>query len=257
MNARAAAWAELILLGGRGQVAQSVDRFSVHAFWLQPRPRRVRTGGVRSLKRKAMEQRINDSAADGLPRLPRNYAECIEYIRSDYFRHVGQRASLPRMWLYGLRNPAFGFSFWLRLSAHRGWLYPVARLLHRRYAHRYGLQIYPTTRIGFGLYIGHAFGTIVNPTAIIGNNVNLSQFTTIGSNRGQAAVIGDCVYVGPCVCIVEHVRVGAGATIGAGAVVTHDVPPDTTVAGVPARIVKPTGHPEFINRRWPVPGQPA
>ena len=201
---------------------------------------------------KAMVQRLYTPAADGLPRLPQNYAECVEYIRSDYFRYTGRRASLPRMWLYGLRNPAFGFSFWLRLSAHRGWLYPLTRLLHRRYARRYGLQIYPTTRIGFGLYVGHAFGTIVNPTAVIGHNVNLSQFTTVGSNRGQAAVIGDCVYVGPTVCLVENVKVGAGATVGAGAVVTHDVPPGTTVAGVPARVVKSTSHPEYIGNRWPV-----
>ena len=145
---------------------------------------------------KAMVQRLYTPAPDGLPRLPQNYAECVEYIRSDYFRYTGRRASLPRMWLYGLRNPAFGFSFWLRLSAHRGWLYPLTRLLHRRYARRYGLQIYPTTRIGFGLYVRHAFGTIVNPTAVIGHNVNLSQFTTAGSNRGEAAVIGDCVLRG-------------------------------------------------------------
>lgn len=64
---------------------------------------------------KAMVQRLYTPASDGLPRLPQNYAECVEYIRSDYFRYTGRRASLPHMWLYGLRNPAFGFSFWLRL----------------------------------------------------------------------------------------------------------------------------------------------
>lgn len=201
-----------------------------------------------------MEKPEEMRAAEECPRLPRSYAECWEYVRSDYYRYTGRRASLPAMWLYAWRNPAFGFSLWLRLAAWRGWAYLPCRLMHRRYARRYGLLIYPTTRIGYGLYIGHAFGTIVNPTAVIGDNVNLSQLTTIGSNKGRAAVIGPGVYIGPGVCIVEHVHIGAGATIGAGAVVTRDVPPDTTAAGVPARVVSPHGHPEFIGNRWPARG---
>lgn len=199
-----------------------------------------------------MDSSGQQPGTDGLPRLPRSYAECVEYIRSDFFRYTSRRASLPAMWCYGLRHPVFGFSFWLRLSAHRGWLWPLARLIHRRYALRYGLQLWPSTRIGYGLYIGHGIGLVVNPTAVIGNNVNLSQFTTIGSNRGHAAVIGDNVYIGPSVCLVENVHVGAGSTVGAGAVVTRDVAPGTTVAGVPARVVSPHGHPEYVSRRWPV-----
>lgn len=199
-----------------------------------------------------MDSSGKQPGTDGLPRLPRSYAECIEYIRSDFFRYTGRRASLFAMWRYGWRNHAFRFSFWLRLAAYRGWLWPLARLVHRHYVFRYCLQLWPSTRIGYGLYIGHGFGVIINPTAIIGNNVNLGQFTTIGSNRGRAAVIGDNVYIGPSVCLVEEVHIGSGATVGAGAVVTHDVAPDTTVAGVPARVVSQHGHPEYVNNRWPV-----
>lgn len=79
---------------------------------------------------------------------------------------------------------------------------------------------------------------MINATAIIGNNVNLSQFTTIGSNRDKAAYIGDNVYIGPSVCIVENVCIGNCANIGAGAVVVKDVPQNATAAGVPAVIVK-------------------
>lgn len=90
-------------------------------------------------------------------------------------------------------------------------------------------EIHSCTRIGGGLYLGHGYGIVIHPTAVIGSNVNLSQFTTIGSNKGKAATIGDNVYVGPGVCIVEDVTIGEGSTIGAGAVVTKNTPPPFSV----------------------------
>ena len=68
-------------------------------------------------EKKRMEKLEEMRAAEECPRLPRSYAECWEYVRSDYYRYTGRRASLPAMWLYAWRNPAFGFSLWLRLSA--------------------------------------------------------------------------------------------------------------------------------------------
>ncbi len=73
---------------------------------------------------------------------------------------------------------------------------------------------------------------------MIGNNVNLSQFTTIGANGGrQAAEIGDNVYIGPNVCIIEHVKIGNNATIGAGSVVTKDIPENATAVGNYAKVI--------------------
>lgn len=99
-------------------------------------------------------------------------------------------------------------------------------------------EIHSCTRIGGGLYLGHGYGIVIHPTAVIGSNVNLSQFTTIGSNKGKAATIGDNVYVGPGVCIVEDVTIGEGSTIGAGAVVTKNTPPHSVSVGVPAKVIK-------------------
>ena len=185
----------------------------------------------------------------GTPRLPQSYKESFEYIRSDYYRHERRpKASLLRIWLYGVIHPYMGFCFWLRLAAHRrGWFYPVARLMHARYARRYGLHILPATRIGYGLYLAHGFGTFVNVSALIGNNVNLSQLTTIGSISGHAATVGDNVYIGPGVCVVENVHIGHDTTIGAGSVVLKDIPPHTTAAGVPARVVREADHPDYAD----------
>lgn len=69
---------------------------------------------------------------------------------------------------------------------------------------RGGNRIPKSVKIGYGLYIGHGGPVIINPTAVIGNNVNLSQFTTIGSNEGKAAIIGDNVYIGPQVVLLQN-----------------------------------------------------
>ena len=184
--------------------------------------------------------------------VPRSYSDCAELIRSDYYRHNGRRASLLRIWLGGLTRTSVGFSFWFRLSQHRGWLYPLTKMMLHRYKRGYGLLIPERVKIGYGFYLQHCFGTVINRNAIIGNNVNMGQMTTIGSNVERAAIVGDGVYIGPGVMVVEDVTIGSGACIGAGAVVTRSVEPNTTVAGVPARQISDSSHPEYIRHPWPV-----
>ena len=148
------------------------------------------------------------------------------------------------------RNHCFAFSFWLRLCQTKTVFYPLARLMYYRYSRKFGLQIPRAASIGHGLYIGHGIGVVINPTTRIGNNCNLSQFTTIGSNDGKAATIGDNVYIGPSVCIVGDVSIGSNSTIGAGAVVVKDVPENATVAGVPAKILNFKNPGRYIQNKY-------
>lgn len=111
---------------------------------------------------------------------------------------------------------------------------------------KYGIQIPHTTKIGYGFYIGHGIGIVINGGTVIGNNVNISQFLSIGTNKGTPAIIGDNVYIGPHVSIVEDVRIGNNTTIGAGSVVVHDIPDGATVAGVPAKVISYKDHSQYI-----------
>lgn len=112
------------------------------------------------------------------------------------------------------------------------------------------IQIPLETKIGYGFYIGHGGPVIINGTAIIGNNCNISQFTTIGANEGKAAVIGDNVYIGPNVCIVEDVLIKDNVTIGAGSVVCKNLPENATVAGNYAKVLNFNNPGRYIKNRW-------
>jgi len=93
-------------------------------------------------------------------------------------------------------------------------------------------------------------GNVINETVTIGNNCNLSQCSTIGSNKGKGAVIGDNVYIGPNVCVVENVKIGDNVTIGAGAIVTHDIPSNSIAVGNPAKVISTENHTDFIKNPY-------
>lgn len=112
-----------------------------------------------------------------------------------------------------------------------------ARIMYNRIASRHQLQIPTETKIGRGLYIGHGICIVINGETIIVNNCSLSQFLTIGSNKGTPATIGDNVYIGPMVSIVEDVHIGNNVRIGAGSIVIKNVPDNTTTVGNPNRII--------------------
>ena len=186
--------------------------------------------------------------------IPENYHDCICLLKSDYYRVYGRTGTIREIYALALKEPSFMFLFWHRLSQVKGWLWLYAKWRHRRLMFKYGLMIASSTKIGYGFFIGHPQGVVINHTAVIGNNVNISQFLTIGSNETRAAVIGDNVYVGPHVCLVENVHIGSNATIGAGSIVTKDVKADAVVAGNPAREINAKVWPgKYINNRYPLP----
>lgn len=177
--------------------------------------------------------------------------EILKYVKSDFIRY-----GYPPSWMkivvcvVLVSNPSFCYSFWLRLASGKNIVRFFARYKHKQFSRKYGIEIPIGTKIGYGLYLSHGVGIIINGSAVIGNNCNLSQFTTIGSNEGKAALIGDNVYIGPSVCIVEYVAIGDNATIGAGAVITKDIPKNATVAGVPGDVLNFNNPGRYILNRY-------
>ena len=149
----------------------------------------------------------------------------FKLLGQDYHRYTSFVGFSPFLKTYYLQR-GFRYTVWLRLSAVGGLVGIIAKIILHHLSSKFCNEIHSCTQIGGGLYLGHGYGIVIHPTAVIGSNVNLSQFTTIGSNKGKAATIGDNVYVGPGVCIVEDVTIGEGSTIGAGADSSGmDVPP--------------------------------
>ncbi|MCI1910782.1 MAG: serine acetyltransferase [Lactobacillus amylovorus] len=173
-----------------------------------------------------------------------------DYIKSDLYRYYGKDDGVTFFKGY-LRNKTFRTLVAIRLGQSKNKIQKIlGYFLYKINRNKRNISIPLETKIGYGLYISHNGPIIVNPTAVIGNNVNLSQFTTIGSNEGKAATIGDNVYIGPSVCVVENVKIGNNATIGAGSVVTKDIPDNATAAGNYARVLNYRNPGRYIGNRW-------
>lgn len=94
----------------------------------------------------------------------------------------------------------------------------------------------PPEDIGGGLYFQHGFATVIAAKKI-GSYCHINQQVTIGYAGCDAPIIEDNVVVAAGAIVIGKVHVGSGSVIGAGSVVTRDVPPQSIVAGVPARVL--------------------
>ena len=120
--------------------------------------------------------------------------------------------------------------------------YFLARWISQRTARKTGIEIHPGATIGKGLFIDHGNGVIIGETTIIGDNVTLYQGVTLGGTGKEKGkrhpTIGDNVMVSAGAKVLGSFTVGENSKIGAGSVVLSEVPPNSTVVGVPGRVVK-------------------
>ncbi|MCM8760695.1 MAG: serine O-acetyltransferase [Candidatus Omnitrophica bacterium] len=118
------------------------------------------------------------------------------------------------------------------------WISQLARFLT-------GIEIHPGAQIGKRFFIDHGMGVVIGETTIIGDDVLLYQGVTLGGTGIQKGkrhpTIGNNVVVGTGAKVLGNITIGDNSYIGANAVVIKDVPPNSTVVGVPGRITKQDG----------------
>lgn len=120
--------------------------------------------------------------------------------------------------------------------------YFLARWISQRTVRITGIEIHPGATIGKGLFIDHGSGVIIGETTVIGDNVTLYQGVTLGGTGKEQGkrhpTLCDNVMVSAGAKIIGSFTVGENSKIGAGSVVLKEVPPNSTVVGVPGRVVK-------------------
>lgn len=104
-----------------------------------------------------------------------------------------------------------------------------------------GIEIHPGARIGRKFFIDHGMGVVIGETTYIGDNVLIYQGVTLGGTGKEHGKrhpsIGDNVIVGAGAKILGNLKIGTNSRIGAGSVVIEDVPENSTVVGIPGRVV--------------------
>jgi serine O-acetyltransferase len=116
-------------------------------------------------------------------------------------------------------------------------------LIHRVCIAFFDVSIGDYLVLGEGVYVPHGY-LVIDGRATIGRWCVLCPWVSIGLTPGtlEAPELGDGVFVGTGAKILGPVKIGDGAIIGAGSVVLKDVPAHTTVAGVPARVIRDQSH---------------
>lgn len=140
--------------------------------------------------------------------------------------------------------PSFKVMLHYRL-AHRLYRqrhYFWARWVSQRGVRKTGIEIHPGAEIGKGFFIDHGHGVIIGETTVIGDNVTLYQGVTLGGTGKEQGkrhpTVGNNVMISAGAKVLGSFTIGDNSKIGAGSVVLAAVPPDSTVVGVPGRVVK-------------------
>ena len=140
------------------------------------------------------------------------------------------------------------WAVWIHRISHWLWgkhLRLPARMMSQVARFFTGVDIHPGATLGRRLFIDHATGVVIGETAIVGNDVTMYQGVTLGGTGKQHGkrhpTICNSVFIGNNANILGNVTVGENSRVGAGSVVLADVPPNSTVVGVPAHIVYRNG----------------
>src|SRR3989338_7776000 len=153
---------------------------------------------------------------------------------SSFFEVLLTYSGLHAIIFYRIAHALWG----LRIPFFPRWLSQTGRFLT-------GIEIHPGASICNGLFIDHGMGVVVGETSVIGDSVTLFQGATLGGTGKEKGkrhpTLGNNVVVGAGAKILGNIRIGDNVSVGANAVVLNDVPPNSTVVGVPGRVARREG----------------
>ncbi len=167
----------------------------------------------------------------------------LHHIKEE-FNIIRERDPAIKTPLEVILYPSFRAMLFYRVAhkLYRRRHYFLARWISQRTARKTGIEIHPGARIGKGFFIDHGHGVVIGETTIIGDNVTLFQGVTLGGTGKETGkrhpTLEDNVMVSTGAKVLGSITIGANSKIGAGSVVLKPVPPNSTVVGVPGRIVK-------------------
>jgi serine O-acetyltransferase len=180
------------------------------------------------------------------------------YFMPGFFRLVLSDLRAKAEWCYGsaavkeivkaLLTDGTPAMIWYRLMqwARRWRLVPLEMLFNRINTIFCNCIIGRGAEFGPSFVLIHGIGVVINGAVRGGTNVKIEHQVTIGAERRESPVLGDNVFIGAGAKIIGSVKIGNGARIGANAVVLHDVPADSTVVGIPAKVVRQRSGPSVI-----------
>jgi serine O-acetyltransferase len=139
-------------------------------------------------------------------------------------------------------------AIWFHRVAHFFYslrLFTLARMISHISRFLTGIEIHPGAKIGRRVFIDHGMGVVIGETTEIGNDVLIYQGVTLGGTGKEKGkrhpTVEDGVVISADATVLGPVRIGRNSRVGAGAVVINDVPPNSTVVGVPGKVVKKDG----------------
>ena len=137
---------------------------------------------------------------------------------------------------------------WAHSPEHWLWnhgMRSLARVMSQFTRFMTGVEIHPAAQIGRRLFIDHAMGVVIGETTVVGDDCVLYQGVTLGGTGKESGkrhpTLGDRVTVGTGAKVLGNIRIGDDVKIGGNSVVVKDVPNDSTVVGVPGRVVRRAG----------------
>ena len=160
-------------------------------------------------------------------------------------RTIYERDPAARNWLEVL----FCYPGLQALLFHRlaHWLYQIEipfipRFISQISRFLTGIEIHPGAKIGKGVFIDHGMGVVIGETAVVGDSALIYQGVTLGGTGKETGkrhpTLGAHVVVGAGAKVLGNIQIGDRVRIGAGSVILRDVPSNTTVVGVPGRLIR-------------------